>query len=94
MLMLKSTYHPNWQAYVDDVEAKTVMLMPNYLGVKLAPGDHTVRMEYRPRPLRGILLVAGLSVLALIALVERYSERICPWLTGLISDRLAALKRQ
>ena len=62
VLMLKSTYHPNWHAYVDDVEAKTVMLMPSYLGVKLAPGDHTVRMEYRPRPLRGILLVAGLLV--------------------------------
>ncbi len=29
MAMLKSTYHPNWHAYVDDVEAKTVMLMPS-----------------------------------------------------------------
>ncbi len=93
VLMLKSTYHPNWHAYVDDVEVKTVMLMPSYIGVKLAPGDHTVRMEYRLRPLRGILFVAGLSVLALIALVERHRERISLWLTGLISDRLAALKK-
>ena len=91
--MLKSTFHPNWHAYVDDVESETVMLMPSYIGVKLAPGDHTVRMEYRPRPLRGFLLVAGLFVLALIALVERHRERISPWLTGLISDRLAALKK-
>ena len=70
-----------------------VMLMPSYIGVKLVPGDHTVRMEYRPRPLRGILLVASLFVLALIALVERHRERISLWLTGLISDRLAALRK-
>ena len=44
-------------------------------------------------PLRGILLVTGLFVLALIALVERHRERIGPWLTGLISGRLAALKK-
>ena len=31
VLMLKSTYHPNWHAYVDDGEAKTVMLMPSYI---------------------------------------------------------------
>jgi hypothetical protein len=93
VLMLKSTYHPNWHAYVDDMEVKTVMLMPSYIGVKLAPGDHAVRMEYRPRPLRGILLVASLFVLALIALVERHRERISLWLTGLISDRLAALRK-
>jgi hypothetical protein len=33
MLMLKSTYHPNWHAYVDGVETETVMLMPSYVGV-------------------------------------------------------------
>lgn len=78
---------------MDDVEVKTVMLMPSYIGVKLAPGDHAVRMEYRPRPLRGILLAEGLFVLALIALEERHRERISLWLTGLISGRFAALKK-
>ena len=70
-----------------------VMLMPSYIRVKLVPGDHTVRMEYRPRPIGGILLVAGLSVLALNALVERHKERFSLWLTGLISDRLAAPRK-
>ncbi len=74
VLMLKSTFHPNCHAYVDDVETETVTLMPSYIGVKLPAGDDRVRMEYRPRPLRGILLVAGLFVLALIALRERHGS--------------------
>ena len=93
MLMLKSTYHPNWHAYVDDVEAEAVMLMPGYIGVKLPPGDHLVRMEYKSRPLRGILLITGLLILPLIALVERGRERISRWWRRLIPGRIAVLKK-
>ena len=51
MLLLKATYHPNWRATVDGVEANTVMLMPSFVGVRLLPGYHDVRIEYRPRKL-------------------------------------------
>lgn len=93
MLMLKSTYHPNWHAYVDSVETETVMLMPSYVGVKILRGNHIVRLQYQSRSLRGVLLFAGLVILGLIAPVERNRERIGPWLTSLIADLIARFKK-
>ena len=82
-LLLKVTFHPNWHATVDGIAAKTVMVMPSYVGVKVAPGAHHVRLEYRPRPLRGTLLIVGLLALPLVALAEwRRQEliRLARWL--------------
>lgn len=76
MLMLKATYHPNWRATVDGVEARTVMLMPSYIGVKVTPGAHQVRFEYQAGPLRGVLMIVGALTLALIALAERRRDRL------------------
>jgi len=70
-LMLKATYHPNWHAIVDGVETPTVMLMPSYVGVKVAPGTHQVRLEYRAGSLRGLLLALGLLALLAAAVGER-----------------------
>jgi len=47
------------------------MLMPSFVGVQLPPGDHQVRIEYRPRNLRMILLGLGLLTLPLIAIGEK-----------------------
>jgi len=71
LLMLKATYHPNWRATVDGVKTDTVMLLPSFVGVELSPGDHKVRIEYRPRRLRVILLGLGLLTLPLIAMGEK-----------------------
>jgi hypothetical protein len=71
LLMLKATYHPNWRATVDGVKTDTVMLMPSFVGVPLRPGDHQVKIQYRPRRLRLILLWLGLISLPLIAIVEK-----------------------
>ena len=79
MLLLKATYHPNWRATVDGVKTETVMLMPSFVGVPLTPGDHKVRMEYRPRRLRLILLCLGLLNLSLIALAEMRGEAFYRW---------------
>ncbi|MBQ10360.1 MAG: hypothetical protein CMJ45_02285 [Planctomyces sp.] len=90
MLMLKSTYHPNWHAFVDGVETETVMLMPSYVGVKLLRGNHIVRLQYQSRPLRATLLLAGLI---LIAPIERYREEIGLWVTSEIAARIARFKK-
>ena len=79
MLLLKANYHPNWRATVDGVKTETVMLMPSFVGVPLTPGDHKVRMEYRPRRLRLILLCLGLLNLSLIALAEMRGEAFYRW---------------
>ncbi len=70
MLMLKETYSPGWHATVNGAEASTVMLMPSYIGVKVTPGVHVVRLEYRPGPERVPLMWLGLLVLGAIGLVE------------------------
>ena len=70
-LMLKVTYHPNWRATLDGSPARTMMLMPSYIGVKVPAGTHRIRLAYRPRLLKTVLLILGLVALGLIAVVER-----------------------
>ena len=81
LLMLKATYHPNWRATVDGVKTDTVMLMPSFVGVQLPPGVHKVRLEYRPRRLRVILLGLGLLALPLIAFGEKRGTALSSWFT-------------
>ncbi len=85
-LLLKATYHPNWRATVDGVETRTVMLMPSFIGIQLPVGDHQVRLEYRPRRLRMILLALGLLTLPLIAVGEKYGKLIPIWRRRLLSS--------
>jgi len=86
LLLLKATYHPNWRATVDGVETHTVMLMPSFIGIQLPVGDHQVRLEYRPRRLRMILLALGLLTLPLIAVGEKYGKLIPIWRSRLLSS--------
>ena len=91
MLLLKATYHPNWRATVDGVKADTVMLMPSFVGVQLPPGDHKVRIEYRPRRLRVILLGLGFLTLALIPVGERRVPALSTWLATGVLARVSGL---
>ena len=47
-----------------------MMVMPSHVGVRIAPGAHEIRLEYRPRPLRRTLWIVGMLALLLIALAE------------------------
>ena len=83
ILMLKTTFHPNWRTDVDGAEAESLMLMPGFIGVQLPPGEHVVRMEYRSRGLRKALL--GLGFLSLVSIViwekrgSNISDRLGLW---------------
>jgi hypothetical protein len=70
-LLLKTTYHPNWHATIDGIEAETVMLMPSFVGVKVLPGNHQVRLEYKPSPWRRVMGYGSLLILGTIAFLER-----------------------
>jgi len=94
LLMLKATYHPNWRATVDGVKADTVMLMPSFVGVRLTPGDHQVRLEYRPRRLRMILLGLGLLTLPMIWLGEKKGAGISSRFAPSVLARIPGLKRK
>ena len=88
MLMLKATYHPNWRATVDGVKVDTVMLMPGFTGIQLAPGTHNVSIEYKPRILRKVLLCLGLLALISIPLGEKKGPAVYAWFTTLIVTRV------
>ena len=83
ILMLKTTFHPNWRTVVDGANTESLMLMPGFIGVQLSPGEHVVRMEYQSRGLRKVLLSLGFLTLILIAICEKrgldIKERMKSW---------------
>jgi len=81
ILLLKASYHPNWRATVNGAQSDALMFMPGFVGVELPPGKYHVRMEYRSRQLRTILIVLGGLTLVLLAWCELRRERIFNWLT-------------
>lgn len=89
MLMLKATFHPNWRITVDGSEEDSLMLMPGFTGVQLAPGEHVIVMEYRSRSLRKFLLGWGLLTLVSIVVWEKkstnISARIKSWTSGSVT---------
>jgi len=85
MLMLKVAYHPNWRATVDGATVDTVMLIPGFVGIQLAPGEHNVLMNYKSRDLRKILLGFGLVALVSIWLWEKRRDTISAWIKTRVS---------
>jgi hypothetical protein len=89
-LVIKTTYHPGWQVYVDDVLVPDFMVSPSYIGISLPAGKHTVDAIYRPSPIKAPLIVIG-AIAALFLLVvrgrlDRFAERLS-------SLRLSSLRR-
>ena len=89
ILMLKTTFHPNWRIVVNGSEKNPVMLMPGFMGVQLPPGEHVVKMEYQSRNLRKILLCLGFLSLVAVAILERRGlyiiDRMKSWIITRIS---------
>lgn len=77
-LLLKTTYHPGWQATLDGAPVETLMLMPGYIGIATPPGPHHVTFTYRPAPGRTLLLLSGLLLILLLAALERWPS-LWPW---------------
>jgi len=69
-VMFKTSYHPNWKAYVDGNEVKKYAVFPFYLAVPISTGQHTVQFTYQPNTLKTILLVLEFILgIALIILI-------------------------
>ncbi len=71
-LVLKLSYHPSWQARLDGIPTRTMMVMPSYIGIRLPPGKHQVVVQYQSDPRRSLLLVFGLAVLLISAAAGVY----------------------
>lgn len=68
ILVFTQTYANGWEAHVDGQPTK--ILRANYLfqGVKLTPGKHIIKFEYRPISFYFGCALAGSSALALISI--------------------------
>ncbi len=73
-VLFKMTYHPNWKATVDGSAAKSVMLTPGFVGIRIGTGEHRIEMNYSPGPLKTILIFGGMAVVGLIVAVERWTR--------------------
>jgi uncharacterized membrane protein YfhO len=67
-LVLADLFYPGWQAEVDG--GKAPIERANYLfrAVRLAPGRHTVRFDYRPASFRLGLFLSGATAFVLGAM--------------------------
>jgi len=62
-LLLKMTYHPNWQVTVDGNRVETTMLSPSLIGVDLPAGRHVIDAAYVATSTKIPLVLVGLAVL-------------------------------
>ena len=65
-LLLKASYHPGWQAYVNGEKTEVKAVAPNFMAVHLPSGQSDVSFTYHSRRLPQILFL--LNVLVLIAM--------------------------
>ncbi|MBT9171297.1 MAG: hypothetical protein DDT18_01670 [Actinobacteria bacterium] len=68
-LVVLDSYHPDWQAFVNGQEEKLLRANYNFRALYLPPGEHLVRIVYRPRDLMIGVTVSALSLGAALALL-------------------------
>ncbi|MFH0862973.1 MAG: DUF6541 family protein [Candidatus Altiarchaeota archaeon] len=92
LLVLKYTYHPNWRAYVDGREEKTMQASPEFPAVFLSPGRHEVEFRYEKAPWQKALdMVSALTLLFVLIpswALDRASSGLMKRLRGRRPPRL------
>ncbi|KKW09737.1 MAG: hypothetical protein UY49_C0040G0007, partial [Microgenomates group bacterium GW2011_GWC1_49_7] len=63
-VILKQTFHPNWQVTVDGKPVKPIITFPFFIGIPVTVGTHSIVASYQPSRLKVVLL--GLEFLAVI----------------------------
>jgi hypothetical protein len=82
-LVIKTTYHPDWQIYVDGVPVPDFMVSPSYIGISLRAGRHTVDAVYRADPIKAPLVVTGALAALLLLIVRGRLDRFALRLSSL-----------
>jgi hypothetical protein len=68
-LLVWDSFGPGWVARVDGTEATLLRANGFFRALRLSPGDHRVRLAYRPRSLMVGAVVSSLTLLLLAALL-------------------------
>jgi len=74
-LVLSENYYPGWKAWLDEAPAAIYRTDIAFRGVAIPPGEHVVRMEFRPVILpvsMGISLATGIFLLGLVWWDKRF----------------------
>jgi len=72
ILILKNTYHPNWQIFINGKEAKGFPVFPFYIGVPVSEkGDYQVEVVYRPGGLKILLLVGEIIIITTVIIIKK-----------------------
>ncbi len=71
VLVVTDSWHPNWKARVDGVEAHLGRVDIAFRGIVLPGGNHTVELTYRPKTLTLGYTISIATLLALLGLLSR-----------------------
>lgn len=70
MVILKQTYHPNWQVTVDGKTVNPIITFPFFIGIPVSAGTHEIIASYEPSRLKVFLLViTGIILIGIIIFV-------------------------
>ena len=86
-LIIKTTYHPNWQVLVDGSPVPVFMVSPSYLGISLAGGRHSISATYVPTSIKTPLIVLGSIVILLLLLFGRRLDPLAERVAGRLAIR-------
>jgi len=70
-LVLLDAWFPGWEATVDGRPAPIARADVAFRAVRVPPGEHVVRLDYRPRSVTAGLAISAAALLALLGLVIR-----------------------
>ena len=70
-VVLRSSYHPGWHAFVDGHAAPVFAVAPGYVGVNVAQGSHVVTFQFQLHQNRWWYLVSLGTLVLLVVIAFR-----------------------
>jgi hypothetical protein len=64
VVLLKTTFEPRWRTTIDGIPVQPQMIAPDFVGVAVSPGPHSIEFRYIPISYYPELLGLGLLALA------------------------------
>jgi hypothetical protein len=76
-LLLKASFHPNWQAFVDGDQTPIMRVAPNLMAIDVGTGRHQVSFRYRNPLYQKLLALLSLAcfLVGTVQLVRRHRPR-------------------
>ena len=71
LVVFKMTYHPNWQATIDNQPVQKIMVFPSFMAIKVNPGKHQISFKYQPSSVKPLLLVIAIFILIVFLYLKK-----------------------